>query len=154
MEILGPLPNTLHGSQLVLVMTDGYTNPKRAVPMYNKPALHTKSLRIHNWVVSYGSLELFLTDIEIQFIHKFFESLFAFFGTKHRKTMVYHLQTNGQAERLNMAIIIWLQHYGAEHQRSWGIFVQLLTYAYRAQLIDCRVDRHFVWCYQATLLDL
>lgn len=48
-------------------------------------------------------------------------------GVRHLTTTAYHQQTDGQPKSINKPIVIRLHDYGAEQQRGWDCFVQLLT---------------------------
>jgi len=52
-----------------------------------------------------------LSDREPQFTSKFMEEFTKALGTKRQLSTAYHLQTDGQTERINQEIETFLQHY-------------------------------------------
>ena len=52
-----------------------------------------------------------LSDWGPQFALKFMEKFTKALGTKRQLSTVYHLQTDGQMERINQEIETFLQHY-------------------------------------------
>ena len=52
-----------------------------------------------------------LSDRGLQFASKFIEVLTKALGTKRQLSMAYHSQTDGQTERINQEIGMFLQHY-------------------------------------------
>ena len=55
-------------------------------------------------------------------------------GIKHRKTLAYNAQTNGQTERYNQTLVTRLCIFVNEHQKDWNRLIQPLTYAYNMQV--------------------
>lgn len=89
---------------------------------------------LDSWVVSLSISDFVLTDNGPQFVCNIFAMLCADLGVKPLATTTYYLHTNGQAERLNRAIVTRPQHYVANKQQNWDTLVQLLIYAYNDQV--------------------
>ena len=134
MDILGPLPKTKQGNQFVVVLTDRYSKLTRAIPTGKTTATTVATIFVDHWVIPYGIPNYVLTDNGPQFVAKFFASVCLALGVKHVTTTAYHPRTNGQTERFNRTIVTRLRHYVGEHQDDWDLYVQLLTYAYNAQV--------------------
>jgi len=60
-----------------------------------------------------------LSDREPQFASKFMEEFTKALGTKRQLSMAYHLQTDGQMERINQEIGTFLRHYVNYQQDYW-----------------------------------
>ena len=60
-----------------------------------------------------------LSDWEPQFTSKFIEEFMKVLGTKQQLLMAYHLQKDGQMERINQEIGIFLWHYINYQQDNW-----------------------------------
>jgi len=54
-----------------------------------------------------------------QFASKFMEEFTKALGTKRQLSMAYHLQTDGQMERINQEIEMFLRHYVNYQQDDW-----------------------------------
>ena len=54
-----------------------------------------------------------------QFVLKFMEELTKALGTKKQLSIAYHPQTDGQIERINQEIRMFLQHYVNYQQNNW-----------------------------------
>ena len=133
-DILGPLPKTRKGNQVVLVITDRFSKICRAIPLPNQKAVTLAEAFLNNWIYPYGAPLYLLTDNGSNLAAKFFEAVCYFLGVKHLFTTAYHPQTNGQVERYNKTLVGRLAHYVEEHQRDWDEFVQPCTYAYNMQV--------------------
>ncbi len=57
---------------------------------------------------------------------KFWETLTAELGIKHKMSTAYHPQTDGQSEQMNQTVETYLRHYVNAKQNNW---VQLLPIA-------------------------
>jgi len=60
-----------------------------------------------------------LSDRGPQFASKFMEELMRALGTKRQLSTAYHLQTDGQMERINQEIGTFLRHYVNYQQDDW-----------------------------------
>jgi hypothetical protein len=62
-------------------------------------------------VANHRMLETIISDQDKLFISKFWKSLMDQLGTKHKLSTVYHLQTDGQTERINQVLEQYLRCY-------------------------------------------
>jgi len=60
-----------------------------------------------------------LSDRGLQFASKFMEEFTRALGTKRQLSTVYHPQTDGQTERINQEIGMFLRHYVNYQQDYW-----------------------------------
>ena len=60
-----------------------------------------------------------LSNRGLQFASKFMEEFTKALGTKGQLSTAYHLQTDGQTERINQEIGTFLQHYVNYQQDDW-----------------------------------
>ena len=134
MDLLGPLPKTVHGNQHVLVITDRFTKLTRRIPLWTTTASVVANAFLDNCIYVYGAPRFVLTDSSPQFAAKFFDAVCALLGMQHYLTTVYNPQTNGQTERFNRTLVQRLRNYFKEHQRDWDDYVQPLTFAYNTQV--------------------
>lgn len=123
-DILGPLPRTVNGNQLVVVMTVRYSQLTRALPSDETSSVHVENVFIDSWIVLYGILSYVLTYTEVKFTSKLFAVLCTMLRVKHQTTTACHPQTNGRVERYDRTIVSRLRNYDAENQRDWDKYVQ------------------------------
>ena len=64
-----------------------------------------------------------LSDRGPQFALKFMEELTKALRTKRQLSTVYHPQTDGQTERINQEIEMFLQHYVNYQQDDWANWI-------------------------------
>jgi len=71
-----------------------------------------------------------LSDRGPQFASKFMEEFTKTLGTKRQLSMAYHLQTDGQTERINQKIGTFLQHYVNYQQDDWTNWLAAAEFQY------------------------
>ena len=118
MDLLGPLPKTVHGNGHVLVMPDRFTKLTRSIPLRTTTASVVANAFLDNWVYVYGATRYVLTDNGPQFAAKFFDAVCALLGVRRYLTTAYHPQENGQNEQFNRTLVQRLRNYIEEHHRD------------------------------------
>ena len=71
-----------------------------------------------------------LSDRGPQFTSKFMEEFTKALGTKRQLSIAYHLQTDGQMERINQEIGMFLQHYTNYQQDDWTNWLAAAEFQY------------------------
>lgn len=70
MDMLGPLPKTLNGIQVEVVVTDRYSKVVRAISTSKVTAWHIASLFMDSWIVPCGIRKHLLDDNRTQLLSK------------------------------------------------------------------------------------
>ena len=65
-----------------------------------------------------------------QFMSKFIEEFTKVLGTKRKLSTAYHLQTDGQTERINQEIGMFLRHYMNYQQDDWTDWLATAEFSY------------------------
>ena len=118
-NIIGPLPKS-NGMDAIVVIVD------RFMKMIHLKATTTnissegiaKIYRDDIWRL-HGILRKILSDRGPQFTSKFMKEFTKALGTKRQLSMAYHPQTDGQTERINQEIGMFLRHYMNYQQDNW-----------------------------------
>ena len=71
-----------------------------------------------------------LSDRGLQFTSKFMKELTKVLGMKRQLSTAYHLQTDGQTERINQEIGMFLQHYVNYQQDDWMNWLATAEFQY------------------------
>jgi len=71
-----------------------------------------------------------LSDWGPQFALKFMEKFTKALGTKRQLSTAYHPQTDGQTERINQEIEMFLQHYMNYQQDNWTDWLAAAEFQY------------------------
>jgi len=129
-DLYGPLARTAARHRFILVITDRFTNLVRALPMDGTTAVACASAVLDYWVAAYGPPDRLLSDRGPQFTSHFWGQVCNLLSIKPKVTSPSHPETNEQTERFNRTMHTILNHYLAEHPRSWDQLLGALTLAY------------------------
>ena len=107
-DIIRPLPKS-NGMDAIVVIVDQFTKMIRLKATTTNVLSEgiAKIYRDDIWKL-YGIPRKILSDREPQFALKFMEELTKALGTKRQLSTAYHLQTDGQTERINQEIGMFL----------------------------------------------
>jgi len=78
----------------------------------------------------HGISRKILSDREPQFASKFMEEFTKVLGTKRQLSIAYHPQTDGQMERINQEIGMFLWHYVNYQQNNWVDWLAVVKFQY------------------------
>ena len=74
--------------------------------------------------------KMILSDCGLQFASKFMEDFTRILGTKRKLSTAYHPQTDGQTERINQEIGMFLRHYINYQQDDWMEWLATAEFTY------------------------
>jgi len=132
-DLYGPLERTAAGHRFILVITDRFTKLVRAIPMDGTSAGDSASVVLDYWVCAYGPPDRLLSDGGPQFTGHLCGQVSHLLSIEPKVTSPSQPQTFGQTKRLNRMMHTILNHYVAEHPRSWGQLLGALTLAYNSR---------------------
>ena len=111
MDIIGPLPKS-NRMDAIMVIVDQFTKmiQLKATTMNILSKGIAKIYRDNIWKL-HGVLKKILSDRGPQFALKFMKEFTKALGTRRQLSTAYHPQTDGQTERINQEIGMFLRHY-------------------------------------------
>ena len=87
-------------------------------------------------VLRHGCPSQLLSDRGTLFVSRLFRRLADRLGVHKIITSAYHIQTNGQVERMNRHIASTLTSYLNDHQTDWDEYLEANAFAYRTSFVD------------------
>jgi len=100
LDFVGALPKTVKGFDSIWVIVDWLMKTAHFVPIKTGMSVaKLAEIYIEQVVRLYGISSSILSDRDLRFTSKFWESLQAALGTKLRLSSAYHPQTDGKTER-------------------------------------------------------
>ena len=107
-DMIGPLPSS-NGMDAIVVIVDRFTKMIRLKATITNILLEgiAKVYRDEIWKI-HGVSKTILSDRGPQFASKFMEDFTKVLGTKRKLSTAYHPQTDGQTERINQEIGMFL----------------------------------------------
>lgn len=119
-DIVGPLPpSALSGSRYLLTCIDHYSGFAEAIPLKNQSADQVQQA-LHNFVFTkYGYPNILISDNGACFTAQVMREWFKQLGIEHRKSTVYHPQSNGRVERFHKTLKSLLAKAINNDQSDW-----------------------------------
>jgi len=111
------------------VITDRFTKLVRALPMDGTTAADCASVVLDYWVAACCPPDGLLSDGGPQCTSHFWGQVCNLLSIKPKIKSPSHPQTTGQTEWFNRTMHTILNHYVAEHPRSWNHLLGALTLA-------------------------
>jgi hypothetical protein len=115
----------------ILVMIDKLTKYGIFIPaMESWNADEVAYITLRHQVAYQDIPEQYITDRDKIFASKFWQTLIARLGTKHKLSTSYHPQTDGQTERVNQILETYLRLYVNDQQNNWVEHLPVAQLAY------------------------
>ena len=114
----------------VMVVKDHFTRYAQVYVTRTQTTQMTAKTLWDKFIVHYGLLEKILMDQGCNFESQLVADLCELMGTQKIQTSPYHLQTNGQCERLNSTLINMLGMLPKEKKSEWKNHIGMLVHAY------------------------
>jgi transposase InsO family protein len=119
----------------ILVVIDRLTKYGHFIPYKEASSAEDLAYQFLRHVVSHHGLpEEIISDRGATFASKFWQSLMAQMGTKHKLSTAYHPQSNGQTERLNQTLEQYLRAYVNYEQDNWVRLLPTAQIAYNSSI--------------------
>ena len=129
-DIIGPLPKS-NRMDAIVVIIDQFTKIIWLKVTTTNISLEgiAKIYRDDIWKL-HGIPRKILSDRGLQFVSKFMKELTKALETKRQLSTAYHPQTDGQTERINQEIGIFLWHYVNYQQDDWTNWLTATEFQY------------------------
>ena len=129
-DIIGPLPRS-NGIDAIVVIVDWFMKMilLKAITMSISSEGIAKIYRDNIWKL-HGVPRKILSDWGLQFALKFIEEFTRVLGTTRQLSTAYHPQTDGQTERINQEIEMFLWHYVNYQQDNWMEWLATMEFQY------------------------
>ena len=133
MDFITSLPK-FEGCESIMVVVDRYSKCTTfiAAPVDCKvdEAAH---LFVKQIVKLWGVPKSIVSDRNPQFTGRFFTELFKMLRTNLKFSTSFHPQTDGQTERINGLLKMYLRHFVSVHQRDWAKLLDIAQFSYNLQ---------------------
>ena len=130
-----PVTNDKYDS--IIVIVDKLT--KYAIMIPYKESYNASQLGfilLDRLIRDHGIPESITSDRDKLFTSNYWKTLVASIGTKLRMSTAYHPQTDGQTERTNQTMEVYLRHYVNKRQNNWVALLPMAQLAYNDKRSD------------------
>ena len=135
-DLFGPLKNSVHGNNYVLVITDAFTKFARVVPTNGKAApIIAQALLDH--MHTFGVPQSIVSDQGLEFCNALQRTIWDSLNIEHKPTTPYHPQCNGAAEVFNKTMKHYLATAIADSDDStldWELYLGPLMLSYNTAI--------------------
>ncbi|MCO5593073.1 hypothetical protein L7F22_047079 [Adiantum nelumboides] len=131
MDFITTLPRTTKGNGQILVIVDRFSKLAHFISCKKAAsAPDIASLFVQHIFTIHELPRSIISDRGPKFTGHFWTSLFKSPGTNLLFNSAYHLQTDGQIERVNQILEQMLRHYIQQRLASWEEYLPLVEFAY------------------------
>src|SRR5215469_6394837 len=130
MDMIGELPEA-GGYNAIAVFVDHFTKRLRLVPSHTTCTSEGMARIYRDRIFSiHGLMRKAVHDRGPQYHSRFMKELYRLLGVEANYTTAYHPRTNGQTERLNQEIEVYLRLFINYHQNDWHEWLPLMEFVY------------------------
>ena len=129
-DFMGPFPPSF-GNLYILLAVDYGSKWVEAVATTTNDAKVVVKFLSKNIFTRFGTPRAIISDEGTHFCNKVFDATMAKYGIKHKKTLAYHPQANGQAEVSNREVKSILEKTVQSNRKDWSTKLDDALWAYR-----------------------
>ena len=129
-DFMGPFPAS-YNNLCILLAVDYVSKWVEAIPTRNNDAKVVAQFLRSNIFSRFGTPRALITDNGTHFCNKVIDKVLQKYGVRHRTSLAYHPQSNGQAKVSNREIKYILEKTVNSSRRDWSKKVEDALWAYR-----------------------
>src|SRR4030088_187702 len=96
----------------------------------------TAQLYINNVWKRFGWPKIFISDRDPRFSSKVFQEIAQTMGIKSRMSTAFHPQTDGETERVNQELEVYLRMFCATEPNQWSRYLPMAEFAHNSRVHD------------------
>ena len=133
MDFIVGLPAS-EGCQWIFVVVDRYSKYATFIPAPKEcSAEQAANLFFKNIIKYWGLPRSIVSDRDARFTGRFWTELFKLMGSELNFSTSFHPQSDGQTERVNSLLELYLRHYVCANQRDWATLLDVAQFSYNLQ---------------------
>ena len=133
MDFITSLPKS-EGCSNIMVVVDCYSKYATFIAaLADYKVDEAARLFVKHIVKIWGVPKSIVSDRDPRFTGCFWMKLFKMLGTDLKFSTSFHPQTDGQTERINGLLEMYLRHYVSAHQRDWAKLLDITQFSYNLQ---------------------
>ena len=129
-DVIGPFPAS-YNNLYILLAVDYVSKWVEAIPTRTNDAKVVAQFLRSNFFSRFGTPRALITDNGTHFCNKVIDKVLQKYGVRHRTSLAYHPQSNGQAEVSNREIKYILEKTVNSSRKDWSKKIDDALWAYR-----------------------
>ncbi|GJP84358.1 hypothetical protein CLOP_g14419, partial [Closterium sp. NIES-67] len=147
-DFITGLPTTTSDHDAILVVIDKFSKMGHFIPTHTIACTEeTAQIFVCYIIPQHGIPTTLISDRDPKFTSKFWKELMSLLGTKLAMSSTYHLQTDGQTERLNQIVEQLLRAACKDDISKWDLHLPVLEFAYNNATHAATGQTTFFLCY-------
>ncbi|GJP62116.1 hypothetical protein CLOP_g19211 [Closterium sp. NIES-67] len=148
LDFITGLPTTTSGHDAILVVIDKFSKMGHFIPTHTTACTELTAQLFVRYIISqHGIPTTLISYQDPKFTSKFWKELMSLLGTKLAMSSAYHLQTDGQIERLNQIVEQLLRAACKDEISKWDLHLPVLEFAYNNATHAATGQMPFFLCY-------
>uniref|UniRef100_A0A0W0G7F9 Reverse transcriptase-rnase h-integrase n=1 Tax=Moniliophthora roreri TaxID=221103 RepID=A0A0W0G7F9_MONRR len=134
MDLITDLPKIAESDSILVVVDHASTKGVIFIPCHKKiDATDTANLLFQHVYKRFGLPDKIISDRDPQFAAEVFKEMGKLLGIKQMLSTAYHPQTDGETERVNQEVEIFLRFFCAKEQTKWKDLLHFAEFAHNTQ---------------------
>eukprot|EP00253_Pinus_taeda_P034845 PITA_34845 len=131
MDFITGLPKSKKGNDSIMVVVDKLSKSAHFIPVQSTYRVaQITNIFMQSIFRLHGLPKTIISDRDVKFTSACWKILFEGLGTQLNFSTTYHLQTDGQTERVNQAVEDMLRSYVMQQPSRWEEYLHLVEFAY------------------------
>jgi len=131
LDFVGPFPETASKHNFILVIIDRLSKMVRLLPTTTKVSAKEVALMFLSRIFPlHGIPGKITSDRDPRFISNFWREFFKSLGSSLNLSTAYHPQTDGQTERVNRDLGVYLRHFVSRDHKNWDNLLPFAEFAF------------------------
>jgi hypothetical protein len=131
MDFITKLPRTYKNHDSIMVVVDKLTKVAHFIPVkFTHKTTNLADVYMREIARLHGIPKTIVSDRDLKFTSKFWKGLFNGFETNLNFSTTYHLESDGQTERVNQVIEDMLRMYVMDKPSKWEDYLHLVEFSY------------------------
>ncbi|RVW63081.1 Transposon Tf2-11 polyprotein [Vitis vinifera] len=132
MDFIIGLPKS-EDSGSIIVVVDRFSKYATFIAAPTDCTEETTRLFLKHVVKYWGLPKFIISDHDMRFTGKFWTELFKLMGSELHFSTSFHPQTDGQTERVNALLELYLRHFVSANQKDWAKLLDIAQFSYNLQ---------------------
>uniref|UniRef100_A0A0W0F0Q7 Reverse transcriptase-rnase h-integrase n=1 Tax=Moniliophthora roreri TaxID=221103 RepID=A0A0W0F0Q7_MONRR len=135
MDLITDLPKISDCDSILVVVDHAATKGVIFIPCHKKiDATDTAELLFQHVYKHFGLPDKIISDQDPRFAAKVFKEMGKLLGIKQMLSTAYHPQTDGETERVNQEVEIFLRFFCAKEQTKWKDLLHFAEFAHNTRM--------------------